>query len=100
MFIWIHILNNLLQISRQSRRKVISDITENYGPINATVQVDLKIIGSNSKQLLSEDVKPYLLNDTDFLESLKLIGSSRDGTILLLHFLDPLTILLIYANSK
>ncbi|CAH8549682.1 unnamed protein product [Schistosoma mattheei] len=87
-------------ISRQSRRKVISDITEDYGPINATVQVDLKIIESNSKQLLSEDVKPYLLNDTDFLESLKLIGSSRDGTILLLHFLDPLTILLIYANSK
>ncbi|VDP62093.1 unnamed protein product [Schistosoma curassoni] len=93
-------MHNLLQISRQSRRKVISDITEDYGPINATVQVDLKIIESNSKQLLSEDVKPYLLNDTDFLESLKLIGSSRDGTILLLHFLDPLTILLIYANSK
>ncbi|CAH8588579.1 unnamed protein product [Schistosoma rodhaini] len=88
------------QISRQSRRKVISDVAEDYGPINATVQVDLKIVESNSKQLLSEDVKPYLLNDTDFLESLKLIGSSREGTILLLHFLDPLTILLIYANSK
>ncbi|CAH8588644.1 unnamed protein product [Schistosoma rodhaini] len=87
-------------ISRQSRRKVISDVAEDYGPINATVQVDLKIVESNSKQLLSEDVKPYLLNDTDFLESLKLIGSSREGTILLLHFLDPLTILLIYANSK
>ncbi|KAH8871194.1 Synaptojanin-1 [Schistosoma japonicum] len=87
-------------ISRQSRRKVISNVFEDYGPINATVQLNLKILERNSKQPLSTDAKPYLLNDTDFLENLKLTGSSRHGTILLLHFLDPFTILLLYANSK
>ncbi|CAH8519627.1 unnamed protein product [Schistosoma turkestanicum] len=87
-------------VSPQSRRKVILDVIEDYGPINATVQVCLKIVESNSKQSLFEDIKPNLFNDTDFIENLKLIASSRHGTILLLHFLDPLTILLVYANSK
>ncbi|KAK4470475.1 hypothetical protein MN116_006026 [Schistosoma mekongi] len=87
-------------ISRQSRRKVISNVFEDYGPINATVQLNVKILESNSKQPLSTDAKLNLLNDTNFLENLKLIGSSRNGTILLLHFLDPFTILLLYANSK
>ncbi|XP_018651894.1 putative synaptojanin [Schistosoma mansoni] len=39
-------------ISRQSRRKVISDVAEDYGPINATVQVDLKIVENRMQRLI------------------------------------------------
>nr|CAH8853508.1 unnamed protein product [Trichobilharzia regenti] len=87
-------------ITRQSRRKVISEVIEDFGPINATVQLRLEILEGNSKRQISEDNLPNLMCNTDFLENLKAIASSRRGTVLLLHFLDPLTILLVYINSK
>ncbi|CAH8574963.1 unnamed protein product [Heterobilharzia americana] len=87
-------------ISRQCRRKVISEVIEDYGPINSVVQLALKIFERDSKQQISENIVPHLFNDTNFLEDIKAIGSSKRGTILLVHFLDPLTILLVYMNSK
>ncbi|VDP74156.1 unnamed protein product [Echinostoma caproni] len=90
---------DVCSVSRNARRKIVLKCIEDYGSIDAMVELTMQLVEAVSQQPVPNDSShTALYRWRDFIDKLKVIAGLKRGVVLLYQFTEPNTILLTYAN--